>query len=66
MGVLAIELFETADGQLLANELAPRVHNSGHWTMDGAATGQFENHLRAVAGLPVGATGCIGEAAWST
>lgn len=52
-GVLALELFENADG-LLANEIAPRVHNSGHWTQDGARTSQFENHLRAVLGLPLG------------
>lgn len=50
-GVLAIELFESRDGELLANEMAPRVHNSGHWTLDGAATSQFENHIRAVTGL---------------
>ncbi len=53
VGVLALELFDTPDG-LLANELAPRVHNSGHWTIDGAACSQFENHLRAVCGLPLG------------
>ena len=47
VGVLAIELFETGEG-LLGNEMAPRVHNSGHWTIEGAATSQFENHLRAV------------------
>ncbi|MFG6666962.1 5-(carboxyamino)imidazole ribonucleotide synthase [Halomonas sp. HNIBRBA4712] len=56
VGVLALELFQTRDGSLLANEMAPRVHNSGHWTMDGAVTSQFENHLRAVQGLPLGAT----------
>jgi 5-(carboxyamino)imidazole ribonucleotide synthase len=55
-GVLALELFETADGRLLANEVAPRVHNSGHWTIEGARTSQFENHLRAILGLPVGST----------
>ena len=55
VGVLALELFE-ADGELLANEIAPRVHNSGHWTIEGAATSQFENHLRAVLGLPLGST----------
>jgi 5-(carboxyamino)imidazole ribonucleotide synthase len=55
IGVLTIELFETKDG-LLANEMAPRVHNSGHWSMDGAHTGQFENHLRAILGLPLGET----------
>ena len=52
VGVLAIELFE-ADGRLLANEMAPRVHNSGHWTLDGADVSQFENHIRAVTGLPL-------------
>ncbi len=55
VGVLALELFEV-DGSLLANELAPRVHNSGHWTIDAACTSQFENHLRAVLGLPLGST----------
>ena len=55
VGVLALELFE-ADGELLANELAPRVHNTGHWTIEGAATSQFENHLRAILGLPLGST----------
>jgi len=54
-GVLALELF-LKDGELLANEFAPRVHNSGHWTMDGAHTSQFENHLRAICGLPLGDT----------
>ncbi|MBA2779061.1 5-(carboxyamino)imidazole ribonucleotide synthase [Billgrantia kenyensis] len=56
VGVLTLELFQTRDGKLLANEMAPRVHNSGHWTMDGAVTSQFENHLRAIQGLPLGAT----------
>jgi 5-(carboxyamino)imidazole ribonucleotide synthase len=55
VGVLALELF-SVDGTLLANEMAPRVHNSGHWTIEGAETSQFENHLRAVLGLPLGAT----------
>jgi 5-(carboxyamino)imidazole ribonucleotide synthase len=55
VGVLAIELFDVG-GRLLANEFAPRVHNSGHWTIDGAGTSQFENHLRAILGLPLGAT----------
>jgi 5-(carboxyamino)imidazole ribonucleotide synthase len=59
VGVLAIEFF-VADGRLLANEMAPRVHNSGHWTIDGAETSQFENHLRAVAGLPLGSTAARG------
>jgi 5-(carboxyamino)imidazole ribonucleotide synthase len=55
VGVLAVELFEV-DGKLLANEFAPRVHNTAHWTIDGAATSQFENHLRAILGLPLGPT----------
>ncbi|MFM9877587.1 MAG: 5-(carboxyamino)imidazole ribonucleotide synthase [Rhodoglobus sp.] len=57
-GVLAVELFETADDRLLVNELAMRPHNSGHWTIDGSTTSQFEQHLRAVLDLPLGATGC--------
>jgi 5-(carboxyamino)imidazole ribonucleotide synthase len=61
VGVLALELF-VLDGQLLANEFAPRVHNSGHWTIEGATTSQFENHLRAVAGLPLGSTQVTGHA----
>ena len=56
VGVLAVELFETADGALLVNELAMRPHNSGHWTMDGARTSQFEQHLRAVLDYPLGDT----------
>ena len=60
VGVLAIEFFDLGDGagngQLIANEMAPRVHNSGHWTQDGAVTSQFENHLRAITGLPLGTT----------
>lgn len=63
VGVLALELFEDADGNLLANEFAPRVHNSGHWTIEGARTGQFENHLRAVLDLPLGDTAATGHAA---
>ncbi|WP_349259087.1 5-(carboxyamino)imidazole ribonucleotide synthase [Gaiella sp.] len=55
VGVLAVELFEVG-GRLLANEFAPRVHNTAHWTIDGAATSQFENHLRAILGLPLGPT----------
>ncbi len=54
VGVLAVELFETADGRVLVNELAMRPHNTGHWTIDGAVTSQFENHLRAVLDLPLG------------
>ncbi len=53
VGVLALELFDVG-GRLLANELAPRVHNTGHWTIEGAATSQFENHLRAILGWPLG------------
>ena len=54
-GVLAVELFETRDGRVLVNELAMRPHNTGHWTQDGSVTSQFENHLRAVLDLPLGA-----------
>lgn len=61
VGVLALELFVCGNG-LLANEFAPRVHNSGHWTIEGTATSQFENHLRAVAGLPLGPTQSLGHA----
>jgi len=60
VGVLALELFEVGSGEeayLVANEIAPRVHNSGHWTIEGAQTSQFENHVRAVLGLPLGPTG---------
>ncbi|WP_408638751.1 5-(carboxyamino)imidazole ribonucleotide synthase [Nocardia gipuzkoensis] len=56
VGVMAVELFETTDGKLLVNELAMRPHNSGHWGMDGARTGQFEQHLRAVLDYPLGDT----------
>ena len=59
IGVLAVELFETVDGALLVNELAMRPHNSGHWTMDGAGTSQFEQHLRAVLDYPLGDTAPI-------
>ena len=61
VGVFALELF-CRDGELLANELAPRVHNSGHWTIEGSETSQFQNHLRAVLGLPLGATRMLGHA----
>lgn len=61
-GVLTVEFFQTADG-LIANEMAPRVHNSGHWTIEGAETSQFENHLRAVLGWPLGSTRARGHAA---
>lgn len=55
VGVLAVEFFQH-DDELIANEFAPRVHNSGHWTIEGAETSQFENHLRAILGLPLGST----------
>jgi 5-(carboxyamino)imidazole ribonucleotide synthase len=58
VGVLALEFFATAEGALF-NEMAPRVHNSGHWTIEGALTSQFENHVRAICGLPLGATGLV-------
>ncbi|MFL7976834.1 5-(carboxyamino)imidazole ribonucleotide synthase [Xanthomonas vasicola] len=61
VGVFALELF-VRDGELLANEMAPRVHNSGHWTIEGAETSQFENHVRAVLGLPLGSTAMRGHA----
>lgn len=61
VGVFALELF-LKDGELLANEMAPRVHNSGHWTIEGAETSQFQNHLRAVLGLPLGDTRMLGHA----
>lgn len=56
VGVLTIEFFLMPDGSLIANEMAPRVHNSGHWTIEGALTSQFEQHIRAVAGWPLGPT----------
>lgn len=61
VGVLTLEFFATHEGPIF-NEMAPRVHNSGHWTIEGAATSQFENHIRAVAGLPLGDTRTIAEA----
>jgi 5-(carboxyamino)imidazole ribonucleotide synthase len=61
-GVLTIEFF-VRDGALIANEMAPRVHNSGHWTIEGAATSQFENHLRAILGLALGSTRALGHSA---
>jgi 5-(carboxyamino)imidazole ribonucleotide synthase len=66
VGVLAIELFlieQLGEWELIANEMAPRVHNSGHWTIEGAETSQFENHLRAALGLPLGATTARGQCA---
>jgi 5-(carboxyamino)imidazole ribonucleotide synthase len=62
VGILAVELFETA-GELLANEIAPRVHNSGQWTIEAAATSQFSNHLRAVLSWCLGSTAVPGQAA---
>jgi len=62
VGVLTIELFEVG-GRLVANEIAPRVHNSGHYTIEGAVTSQFEQHLRAVLGLPLGSPALVGESA---
>jgi 5-(carboxyamino)imidazole ribonucleotide synthase len=62
VGVLCIEFFEIG-GRLLANEMAPRVHNSGHWTIEGAVTSQFENHLRAILGMPLGSTAAVGVSA---
>lgn len=60
VGVMTLELFQVGD-RLLVNEVAPRVHNSGHWTIEGAAVSQFENHLRACLGLPLGATTAVGS-----
>lgn len=62
VGVLAIEFFEK-EGRLLANEMACRVHNSGHWTIEGSETSQFENHIRAITGMPLGSAECIGFSA---
>ncbi|WP_159979929.1 MULTISPECIES: 5-(carboxyamino)imidazole ribonucleotide synthase [unclassified Novosphingobium] len=61
VGVLTLEFFATADGPVF-NEMAPRVHNSGHWTIEGAVTSQFENHVRAICGLPLGGTGLAARA----
>ena len=62
VGVCCVELFDVG-GDLLANEIAPRVHNSGHWTIEGAETGQFENHVRAITGMPLGSTAARGPSA---
>jgi len=62
VGTFTVEYF-VQDGRLLANEMAPRVHNSGHWSIEGAATSQFANHVRAIAGLPLGSTAILGHAA---
>ena len=59
VGVLAVEFFAGPDGPVF-NEMAPRVHNSGHWTIEGAVTSQFENHVRAICGLPLGDTALTG------
>jgi 5-(carboxyamino)imidazole ribonucleotide synthase len=61
-GVICLELFQVGE-KLLANEIAPRVHNSGHWSIEGAATSQFENHLRAILGMPLGSTATVGYSA---
>ena len=58
VGVLTLEFFALG-GEAMFNEMAPRVHNSGHWTIEGALTSQFENHIRAICGLPLGATGLV-------
>jgi 5-(carboxyamino)imidazole ribonucleotide synthase len=60
VGVLTLEFFATEDGPVF-NEMAPRVHNSGHWTIEGAETSQFENHIRAICGLPLGITALTGS-----
>ena len=62
-GTLTAELFLLGDGSLVVNELAPRVHNSGHWTIEGAATSQFEQHIRAICGLPLGSPAALAPAA---
>ena len=62
VGVLTIEFF-VVNGRLVANEMAPRVHNSGHWTIEGCVTSQFENHLRAICDLPLGSTRALGHSA---
>jgi 5-(carboxyamino)imidazole ribonucleotide synthase len=62
-GTLTAELFLLRDGTLVVNELAPRVHNSGHWTIEGAATSQFEQHVRAICGLPLGSVAAAGTTA---
>jgi len=62
VGVLAVEMFVTADDEVIVNEIAPRVHNSGHWTLDAATTDQFEQHIRAVCGLPLGGTSRLADA----
>lgn len=61
LGILAVELMQRTDGSVVVNELAMRPHNTGHWTQDGAVTSQFENHLRAAAGLPLGSAGLVAD-----
>ena len=61
-GVFTLEFF-VKQGRLIANETAPRVHNSGHWTIEGAVTSQFENHIRGILGLPLGDTSALGHSA---
>jgi 5-(carboxyamino)imidazole ribonucleotide synthase len=63
VGVIAVEMFQLPGGALAVNELAPRVHNSGHWTMEGARTSQFEQHVRAICGLPLGSVELLGAGA---
>jgi 5-(carboxyamino)imidazole ribonucleotide synthase len=62
VGVLACEFFASAEGPVF-NEMAPRVHNSGHWTVEGSVTSQFENHIRAICGVPLGSTALTGKRA---
>src|SRR5690606_23076382 len=59
VGVMGVEMFELESGALLVNEIAPRVHNTGHWTLDGCEVDQFEQHIRAIAGWPLGPTAAI-------
>jgi 5-(carboxyamino)imidazole ribonucleotide synthase len=61
VGVIAVEMFVFGEGGLAVNEIAPRVHNSGHWTIEGAETSQFEQHVRAICGWPLGSTGRRGR-----
>jgi 5-(carboxyamino)imidazole ribonucleotide synthase len=63
VGTLTAELFLMPDGRIIVNELAPRVHNSGHWTIDGAATSQFEQHIRTICGLALGSTDALSPTA---
>ena len=66
VGVLGVEMFDLDDGPLLVNEIAPRVHNSGHWTEAACVVSQFEQHIRAIAGLPLGSPAAIRIASWKT